>query len=69
VKDLHCRDAGMNCDWVGKGNTNEEILKKAGEHAEKVHHMKVSPDMARKMESLIHDESSDAHRRSLQARS
>jgi predicted small metal-binding protein len=64
MKDFHCRDAGMNCDYVARGETNEEILRKAGEHAREAHQMTVSPDLARKVESMIHDEGSDACRRS-----
>ncbi len=66
MKDLHCSDSGTRCDFVARGNTNEEILKKAAEHAQKAHNMAITPELTRKMESLIHDETSDAHRRSTQ---
>jgi predicted small metal-binding protein len=65
MKDLHCRDAGMDCDFVARGNTTKEILDQAGTHAQKVHGMALTADVTRKMESLIHDENSEAHRRSL----
>jgi predicted small metal-binding protein len=64
MKDLHCRDAGMSCDWVGRGNTEDEILAQAGHHAQQAHGMTVTPELAQKMRGLIHDESSEAHRRS-----
>ncbi len=65
MKDFHCRDAGNNnCDFVARGQTNEEILKQVGRHAENDHHMNVTPDMAKKVEGLIHDENSEAHRQS-----
>jgi predicted small metal-binding protein len=66
VKDFHCRDAGMNCDFVAKGMTNDEVLRKAGEHATKVHQLNVSGELATKVTSLIHDESSPEHTRSMQ---
>jgi predicted small metal-binding protein len=69
MKDFHCRDAGMDCDYVAKGQTDDEILKKAGEHAQKVHHLDLGGDMTKKVTSLIHDESSEAHRRSASQRS
>jgi predicted small metal-binding protein len=69
MKDFHCRDAGMDCDYVAKGQTDEAILKKAGEHAKKVHHLDLGGDMTRKVTSLIHDESSEEHRRSTTQRS
>jgi predicted small metal-binding protein len=69
MKDFHCRDAGMDCDYVAKGKSNDEILKKAGDHAQKVHHLEPSSDLTTKVTSLIHDESSDAHKRSTAPRS
>ena len=65
MKDLHCRDAGMDCDFVARGNTKEEILDQASTHAKDVHGMKMTPEISRKMESLIHEENSEAHRRSV----
>jgi predicted small metal-binding protein len=66
MKDFHCRDAGMNCDFVARGNTNDEILRQAKNHAETTHKMTMTPDLSRKVETLIHDENSDAHKRSIQ---
>jgi len=64
MKDFHCRDAGANCDFVARGQNNAEIMKQVGQHSESAHQMKVSPEMAKKIEGLIHDENSDAHRQS-----
>jgi predicted small metal-binding protein len=36
-----CRETGLDCDYVIKGKTEEEILKNGAEHAMKVHGMKV----------------------------
>jgi len=69
MKDFHCRDAGMNCDFVARGQTSEEILEQARRHAEQAHQMKITPDLAARVKGLIHEESSDEHRRSLQRRS
>jgi len=66
VKDFHCRDAGMNCDWTARGETPDEIMKAARVHAEQVHHLKVTGELASKLTGLIHDENSEAHRRALQ---
>lgn len=38
---LLCRETGLDCDYVIKGETKEEILKNGAEHAMKVHGMKV----------------------------
>ena len=64
MKDFHCRDAGMACDFVIRGESNDEILRKAGEHAQQQHQMAVTPELAKRVESLIHAEDSEAHRRS-----
>jgi predicted small metal-binding protein len=57
MKVLRCRDAGVNCDWVGKGKTEDEVLKLAAEHGRKAHGMKeISPDMLAKTRAAIRDE-------------
>jgi len=45
MKDFHCRDAGMKCDFVARGESKEEILRQAGEHAQRAHHMAVTPEL------------------------
>ena len=60
MKDFHCRDVGGSCDFVARGQNNDEILKQA----ESAHQMKVTPDLTKKVEGLIHDENSEAHRQS-----
>jgi predicted small metal-binding protein len=67
MRDFHCRDAGMKCDFIARGNSNKEILDQATQHARQAHNMTVTPDLAKKVEGLIHDEGSDEHRRSLMA--
>ena len=38
---LLCRDTGLDCDYVIKGETEEEMLTNGAEHAMKVHGMKM----------------------------
>ncbi len=64
MKDFHCRDAGLDCDFVARGESEKEILEQAGKHAEQAHRMKASPELTERVRGLIHEESSDAHRRS-----
>ena len=68
MRDMHCRDAGMNCDFVARGNTDQEIMDQAGRHAEQAHNMKMTPELKDQVRKLIHDEGSDAHRRSMSAK-
>jgi len=42
-KELRCRDVGVDCDYVMRGKTEEEIFTKASEHAKTVHKMKEIP--------------------------
>src|SRR5512136_1452665 len=42
-KELRCRDVGVDCDYVMRGKTEEEIFVKASEHARTVHRMKEIP--------------------------
>jgi predicted small metal-binding protein len=68
MKDFHCKDVGGSCDFVARGNSNNEILDQVKMHAQNEHKMQVTPDLQKKVEGLIHDESSDAHRDSMQKR-
>ncbi len=34
---LACRDAGVDCPYVSKGETEEELLQDAGKHVKEVH--------------------------------
>jgi AhpD family alkylhydroperoxidase len=53
-KELRCRDVGADCDYVVRGKTEEEIFRKASEHAKKSHGMKeISPELMEKARSAI----------------
>ncbi|WP_242396431.1 DUF1059 domain-containing protein [Anaeromyxobacter oryzisoli] len=68
MKDFHCRDAGMKCDFVARGSSDQEILDQAGRHAQQTHNLPMSKDLEQRVRGLIHDEDSDAHRRSMSAK-
>jgi len=40
MKMLKCKDVGVDCDFAASGKTEEEVLKKAAEHARKDHGIK-----------------------------
>jgi predicted small metal-binding protein len=44
AKVLRCRDVGMDCDFVARAGSEEQILKKAAEHAATAHGMKEIPE-------------------------
>ena len=37
AKTVSCRDVGMDCDFVAKGETTEDIMQQAAEHARTAH--------------------------------
>jgi predicted small metal-binding protein len=57
AKVLRCRDVGMDCDFVARANTEEEILKQAAQHAQTTHNMKDIPqEIVAKVRAAIRDE-------------
>ncbi len=46
MKTLACRDMGVDCSFVAKGNTEEEVMKNSMEHAKKIHSDKIKQMMA-----------------------
>jgi predicted small metal-binding protein len=56
AKILRCKDAGFDCAGEIRGQTEEEVLQKAAEHAKKVHNTDVTPAMAAQIRPLIKDE-------------
>ncbi|MHB1004937.1 MAG: DUF1059 domain-containing protein [Chloroflexota bacterium] len=57
AKTIACRDIGIDCDNVARGETTDEVMERAADHAARVHNIKViSPEFMRKIEAAIHDE-------------
>ncbi len=56
MKTLSCREAGFECDYIVRGETEEEILKNGAEHAKKEHNIKeeeLTPEFNEKLKGLI----------------
>jgi predicted small metal-binding protein len=48
----NCREAGFECDYAVKGETEEEVMKNGAEHVQKVHVIKeedMTPEMKQKI--------------------
>ena len=59
AKTLNCRDVGPDCDYVARGDSEDDIMRQVAEHARAVHHIDpVPPDLLQKARSVIHDDSS-----------
>jgi len=54
---VSCREVGVDCDFVAKGNTEQEVLQQCAEHARKEHGMTELPaDLAEKVRGAIREE-------------
>ncbi|MBI4410669.1 MAG: DUF1059 domain-containing protein [Gemmatimonadetes bacterium] len=54
MKELRCRDVGLDCDAVIRAETEEEVMRQAAEHARKEHGMtNIGEEDQRKMRSKI----------------
>ena len=56
AKVIHCKDAGFDCAEVVRGQTEDEVLQKAAEHAKSAHNTEVTPEMAQQVRGLIKSE-------------
>jgi len=57
MKAMRCGDLMKGCNFVARGATELEVMKKATEHAKAVHGMdKITPEMAQKVKSAIRNE-------------
>jgi predicted small metal-binding protein len=53
---LHCADAGFECDANIEGETDDEVMMKAAEHAREVHGLnEIDEETGAKIRSLIHE--------------
>jgi predicted small metal-binding protein len=56
MKTFACKDTGMQCNWTTRGQTEQEVLDKAKEHAKDTHKMNLTSEMEQTIRRLIHDE-------------
>jgi predicted small metal-binding protein len=62
MKRLACRDIGLDCDYIIKGETEEEIMKNAVQHAWEIHAIKpeeMTSEMKVRIKDNIHISSTD----------
>ena len=56
-KVLNCGDVKPGCNFEIRGNTEEEVLQKAAEHAKSEHGLEtIPPDVLAKVRGAIHDD-------------
>jgi len=57
AKILRCSDGGFECDGVIRAETEEEVLKKAADHAKSEHNLEeISDEVVEKVRAAIQDE-------------
>ncbi len=57
AKVLRCKDVGFDCDGEIRAESEEEVLKMAAEHAQKVHNLnELSDEVVQKVKAAIRDE-------------
>lgn len=57
VKELRCADVVGSCDFVARGDSEQEILEQAAEHARTAHGLEeITPELAEKVRGAIRDE-------------
>lgn len=57
AKTMSCRDVGADCDFVARGNSEEEIMAQVSEHARTAHKMSdITPEVVEKVRGAIRDE-------------
>ena len=54
---MDCRDVGPDCDFVARGDSDEEVMGQVAEHARTAHGMEEVPsELAEKARAAIRDE-------------
>jgi predicted small metal-binding protein len=57
ARTMSCKDVGPECDFVARGETDEEVMGQVAEHARTAHGMEeVPPELAAKAQAAIKDE-------------
>ena len=55
MKELHCNDAGFDCDAVVRGDSIDEVMAQVGPHVKEVHGLDVTPEMAEAVAGKVRD--------------
>ncbi len=53
AKVIYCKDAGLDCSEVVRGQTEDEVIQKALEHGKATHNMQATPELTQQVKTLI----------------
>jgi predicted small metal-binding protein len=57
AKTMSCKDVGSDCEFVARGETEDEVMQKVAAHARDEHGLnEVPPELAEKARAAIRDE-------------
>ena len=56
MKLLRCREVGFDCEHEIRAESETEVLQQAAEHAQAVHQVTVTPELAEQVKTLIKEE-------------
>ncbi len=57
AKVMKCSSTGMDCDFVARGENEDQVMAQVAEHARKDHGMQTIPsEVAAKVKAAIHEE-------------
>jgi predicted small metal-binding protein len=56
MKTLHCYDAGFDCACILQATTEEELLTQTTLHAQEMHCVEITKDMAHRLKNFIKEE-------------
>ena len=57
MKVLHCKDIGFDCPGIIEADNEADVLQLAAQHAQQVHQVTVTPEMADQIKPLIQNAS------------
>ena len=56
MKQLNCRDAGFDCEGVIEGETEQDVMSQAAEHARQAHGVtEIDEDLGARIRQAIRD--------------
>ena len=54
---VRCKDIGVDCDFVARGETEQAVLQQCAAHGKEAHGTEqIPPELAEKVRAAIHEE-------------
>lgn len=56
LKVVRCSDAGLDCNFVARSESEQVLMNEVAKHAQEVHQLEINDELEAKIKSLIHEE-------------